>query len=122
MPAKLTRGLITPNQRYVCLSCRLQKSSSAGGRTTRYQHTAPPENDGGKENQDFIPKDAGNEQESASRSRIGDMIRSFMFRSDAKDKEANAGSEIESLGENKVGLAYWSSLRQSVRPTDHELG
>lgn len=50
------------------------------------------------------------------------MIRSFMFRSDAKDKEAKADSGIESLLENKVHVAYRSSLWQSVRPAGDELG
>ena len=112
MPIKLTGGFITPSQRYVCLSCRLQKSSSAGGPTTRYQHTAPPGNIGGKPDQDFIPKDAGIEHESAARERIRGVLQSLATRS--KNMDANVDSESESLMENKVGLANWSSHWQSA--------
>lgn len=109
MPANLSRGVTTLNQRYVCLSCRLH-SVLAGGRTTRYQHTGPPENDGGYEIQDPIPENAGKTKQAASRSRIGDIIRSFMVKSNAKEKETNDDSRIESLGKKKVHLADWYSL------------
>ena len=115
MPANLTRGVSTLNQRYVCLSCRLH-SVLAGGRTTRYEHTGPPENDGGYRNQDFPPENAGKAKQAASRSRIGDIIRSFMVKSDAKGKETKDDSRVESLGKKKVHLADWYSLKPSIWP------
>ncbi len=115
MHAKVARGVITPNQSYVCLYCRLQSSSFAGRRTTRYQHTAPPENSGADENKESIPKDAESSKDPASPSRIGDILRSFMFKSDAKDTETTDDSRIEYHGKNKVHIADWPSLKQSIR-------
>ena len=122
MSAKLARGVITSNQRYVCLSCRLQNSSSAEGRTIRYQHTGPSENGGGDTNQEYILKDAEKDREATSRPPIGDIIRSFIFRSGTKDKEIMSDSRIESLGKNKVHLADLSSLKQSVSPAAGDCG
>ena len=121
MHAKLTRGVISPNQSYVCRYCRLQSSSSVGARTTRYQHTAPSEKSGADENKEFISKDAESSEDPASPSRIGDIIRSFMFKSDAKDTETTDDSRIEHHGKIKVHIADWPSLEQSVRPAgvDH---
>lgn len=118
MPAKLTRGVNTLNQRYVCLSCRL----FAGGRTTRYQHTGPRENDGGYKSQESIPENADQPKETSSRSRIGDIIRSFMVKSDAKEKKIKDDPRIESLGKERVILADWSSLKQSVHPAGGDRG
>lgn len=105
MPAKLARGVISLNQKYVCLSCRLQNLSLAGGRTTRYQHTGPTENDGADKTQDPNPNDVRKYDEAASGSRIGDIIRSFMFKSDPNDKENKGDSRIEPLGKSKVHVA-----------------
>ena len=121
MSAILARGVITPNQRYVCLSCRLH-NSSAEGRTIRYQHTGPSENGGDDTNQEYILKDAEKDREAASRSPIGDIIRSFIFRSGTKDKKIMSDSRIGSLGMNKVHLADLSSLKQSVRPAAGDCG
>ena len=122
MPAKLARGVITPNQKYVCLSCRLQSSSLAGGRTRRYQRTAFPENHGGDINQESIPKDAENGKDTVSPSGIGDIIRSFMFKSDAKDNETKDDTRIESVGNNKVHIADWPSFKQPARPAGGDCG
>lgn len=104
MPVKLARGVITPNQRYVCLSCHVQSLSFAGGRATRYQHTGRSEHDGGDKTQESVSKGAGSHEDAASRSRIGDIIRSFMFKSDANDKETKDDSRMKSLGGDKVNL------------------
>ena len=109
MTAKLARGLITPNLSYVCLPCGLQTTSIARGR--RFQHTGPPENHGGDTNTESSPKDAGNYDKAGSRSQIGNIIRSFMFRSDAEDKETNSDSRVESLETNKVRFADLSLLK-----------
>ena len=122
MPAKLARGVITPNQKYVCLSCRLQSSSLPGGRTRRYQHTSPPENHGSETNQESIPKDAEIGKDTVSRSGIGDIIRSFMFESDAKDNETKGNTRMESVGNNKVYIADWPSLTQPVWPAGSDCG
>lgn len=121
MPANLTRGVNTLNQRYVCLSCRLH-SVLAGGRTTRYQHTGPPENDGDYKNQDLVPENTGKPKQSTSRSRIGDIIRSFMVRSDAKEKETKDYSRVESLGKKKVNFTDWYFLKPSIRPVGGDCG
>ena len=119
MPANLVRGGITPNQRYVCLFCR-QTSLLDGGRTTRYQHTGPQENDGGDTNQTSLQKNAGSHKEGESRSRIGEILSSFMFKPDTKDKETKVDSRNESLGEIKVHLAHSVSLNQTSRPAHSE--
>ena len=110
MHAKLSRGVITPNQSYVCLYCRLQSSSLVGRQTTRYQHTAPPEDSGADENKESISEDAESSKDPAAPSQIGDIIRSFMFKSDAKDTETTDDSRNEYHGKIKVHIADWSSL------------
>lgn len=50
-----------------------------------------------------------------SPSRIGDIIRSFMFKSDAKETETTDDSRIENHGRIKVHIADWPSLKQSIR-------
>ncbi len=107
MPARLTRGVITPKHRYVCPSCRLQISSPAGGQNQRYQHTGPPANVGGDSNQQSAPKDLDNNNESISRSRIGEIIRSFMFKPHEKDTETKSDLKIESPGKHEVAFADW---------------
>lgn len=109
MPARLARGVIAPKHRYVCLSCRLQKLSIAGGHITRYQHTGPPANApanvGGDGNQEFsLKKDLGNDNGSTTRSRIREIIRSVMFKPDGKDQETKGDSRVESLRKNEVRL------------------
>ena len=84
MPARLARGVITPRSRYVCPYCRSQNASLAGGQT-RYQHTAP--NGGGHTTQEITPKKLGVQNDSRSRSSIGDIIRAFMSRPDQKHKD-----------------------------------
>ncbi len=115
MPARLTRGVITPKHRYVCPSCRLHISSPAGGQNQRYQHTGPPANVGGDSNQQSAPKDSDNNNESISRSRIGDIIRSFMFKPHEKDAETKSDLRIESPGKNEVALLI--SFHQAICPT-----
>ena len=79
-------------------------------------------NDGGSKIQKPIPSDAGNVKEPASRSRIGDILRSLMFRSDAKDEETKRDSGIESSGENEVHPADQFPREQSVRPVGGDCG
>ena len=114
MPAKLGRGVFTPNQRYVCPSCCLRNSSLAGRRTARYQHTGLPEDHGRDTSSDSIPQGAGNHRDVASGSHIEDIIRVFMLKSEAKDKEPKDDTKIESLGKIKVHFADRSSLQHLV--------
>lgn len=105
MPAQIARSVITSNHKYVCLSCRLQDSSLAGARTRRYQHTGPPDHHGGDTNRESVPKDAGNHEEATSASQVGNIIRNFLFKSDAKGIGTKGDSRTESLVKEMVHLA-----------------
>ena len=115
MPAQLARNVITSNQRYVCLSCRLRNSSLVGARTTRNQHTGLPEHQEDKTKEKSVTKHAENDAESPLPSRIGNIIKTFMFKSDANATVTKSGSKNESLEEHKVQLAAQSSVNQSKR-------
>ena len=105
MPAQLARNVITANQRYVCLSCRLRNSSLVGVRTTRNQHTGPSEHHEDKTKEKSITKDVGDDAESPLPSRIGNLLKTFMFKSDADATGTKGGSKNESLQEHKVQFA-----------------
>ena len=122
MPAQLARNVITSNQRYICLSCRLRNSSLVGARTTRNQHTGLAEHHEDKTKENSVPKDAENDAESPPPSRIGNIIRTFMFKSDANPTLIKGGSKNESIEEHKVQHAVQSSVNQSNRSADGHCG
>ena len=122
MPAQLARNVITSNQRYVCLSCRLRNSSVVGARTTRNRHTGLAEHHEDKTKENSVTKDAENDAESPVPSRIGSIIRTFMFKSDANATVTEGGSKDKSLEEHKVQLAVQSSVNQSNRSADGHCG
>ena len=113
MPIRLAIGVNAPKYRYVCLSCRLEKSSYAAGRTARYQHTGPPANDGRESAQGSNSRLEQNHNESMSPSLIGDIIRRFISKPNEEDKENEGDSRTESLETNEVRLAKQSSLSNS---------
>ena len=45
-----------------------------------------------------------------------------MFESDAKDNETKGNTRMESVGNNKVRIADWSSLKQPVWPAGSDCG
>ena len=122
MPAQLARNVITSNQRYVCLSCRLRNSSFVGARTTRNQHRGLAEHHGDKTKEKSVTKDVDHDAESPVPSRIGNLIRTFMFKSDANATGTKGASRNESLEEHKVHFAVQSSVNQSNGSPDGHCG
>ena len=122
MPAQLARNVITSNQRYVCLSCRLRNSSLVGARTTRNQHTGLAEQHEDKTKEKSVTKDAENDAESPLPSRIGNLIRTFMFKSDSNAAVTTGGSRNESLEQHKVQFAVQSSVNHLNGSRDGHCG
>ena len=122
MPVQLVRKMMTSNQRYVCLACRLRNSSLVGARTTRNKHTGLATHHEDITKHKSVTKDAGNAAESPLPSRIGNIIKTFMFKSDANATVTKGSSRNESLGEHKVKLPVQSSVIQSNGSADGHCG
>lgn len=80
MSARVLRGLLSPSQPYVCLSCRRQIAGVEGGRTRTYKYTTLKGNNEGTKESELSQGHAGklDSPTSASRSRIRDIIGGFV--------------------------------------------
>ena len=106
MPARIARSVTTSNSRYICLSCRLQNSTLPRGQIARSQHTGSPANQGTDSTQGFVSKNGENYNDSASPSRIGDILRSFMSKQNEKHKANKGKSGNENQKKTEVRLMY----------------
>lgn len=100
MSARVWRGLLSPSQPYVCLSCRRHVAVIEGGRTRRHNYaTQKDSNEDTKESE--LPQECVGEADIStpgSRSRIRDIIRGFVRGegdSGRKNRESNDGSNQE---------------------------
>ncbi len=97
MSARVLRGLLSPSQPYVCLSCRRQIAGVEGGRTRTYKYTTQKDNNEGTKESE-LPEgyvEKVDSPTSASRSRIRDKIRGFVSGegdNGGKDRESKDGS------------------------------
>ena len=96
MSARVLRGLLSPSQPYVCLSCRRQIAGVEGGRARTHKYTTQKDhNEGTTESE--LPQGKGEKVDtptSASRSRIRDIIRGFVHgegENGGKDRESKDG-------------------------------
>ena len=97
MSTRVLRGLLSPSQPYVCLSCRRQVAVVEGGRTKRHKYTTQKDsNEDTKEpelSQGYVGE--ADTSISESRSRIRDIIRGFVRGEGdggGKIRESNDGS------------------------------
>ena len=100
MSARVLRGLLSPSQPYVCLSCRRQVALVEGGRTRRHKYTTQKDSNAGTKESE-LPQGYVGEADtstSGSRSRIRDIIKGFVRGegdSGGKNRESNDGSTQE---------------------------
>ena len=97
MSARVLRGLLSPSQPYVCLSCRRQIAGVEGGRTRTHKYTTQKDNNEGTKESESPQGYVGkfDSPSSASRSRIRDIIRGFVRgegENGGKDRESKDGS------------------------------
>ena len=105
MSARVLRGLLSPSQPYVCLSCRRQIAGVEGGRTRIHKYTTQKDsNESIKESelpQGYVGK--VDSPTSASRSRIRDIIRGFV-RGEGETGGKNRGSKDGSTQDLTAGF------------------
>ena len=113
MGARYTRGVLVPNQGYVCLSCRLQ---SGRGGARRYQHASPAHSNGASFGSGASSKAVEDNGKPVSQRTLRDIIGAFINKSDtSQGKESGnddgntKGPRAEPQGENNVGLCLWCS-------------
>lgn len=110
MSARVLRGLLSPSQPYVCLSCRRQVAVE-GGRTRRHRYTTQKDsNEGIKESgrlQGYVGE--AEASSSGSRSRIRDIIRGF-----ARGEDDSGGKNRESNDGNTQDLTARSTAEANV--------
>ena len=97
MSARILRGLLSPSQPYVCLSCRRQIAGVEGGRTRTCKYTTQKDNNEGTKESELPQGHVGklDTPTSASRSRIRDIIQGFVQgegRNGGKNSETKDGS------------------------------
>lgn len=78
MRARVARAVLAPNHGYVCLSCRLQSVEVEGGRTRRYQHSGPKDEDRSNQVLKNPPENVEKADLPVTSSRIREIIRGFM--------------------------------------------
>ena len=111
MSARVLRGLLSPSQPYVCLSCRRQIAGVEGGRARTHKYTTQRDyNEGTKESE--LPQGKGGKLDSptsSSRSRIRDIIRGFVH-----GEGENGGKERESKNGGIQDLTAKSTTEAKV--------
>ena len=111
MSARVLRGLLSPSQPFVCLSCRRQIARVEGGRTRTYKYTTLKGNNEGTKKSELSQEPVGklDSPTSASRSRIRDIIQGFV-----RGEGENGGKNRETKDGSTQDLAAGSTAEANV--------
>ena len=114
MSVRVARGVLTPSQGYVCLSCRSQNPGVEKGRTRGYRYSAPGDSNEAPKAPGELSTETGKDEYSATRRAFRDMIRGFMFGNDPVGSKTK-GIQHETTQEPKAepkGVENVSSFLQ----------